>query len=472
MVKNPNKNELKYPKIGFKRTLWYVSISAFLTFFTHVHAEVKTTTNLLVNPDFESGNANGWTLNGDVQVINDCCNSQYDVEFGDAGSIEQDVNLLSNDITQPMLDNGLQLDSSVLIQNGEGGVGGWANNRGNADEFSIRLQVKDADQNVLGTHTQSRTTTTDIIGQTFTDTLIYGGTGGSIANIKISGTDANAPSTLGGSNVDDVSLTMTYDDTVLSVQQTETLQELEKEIFELIQVEEIFQEVFVEEIIPYVMPIEEFTIQEEIVLEVEREFVEETIVLSTEVFEEVNLPENTSEPIIEETIEIAEEIFEEEIVPEEITTEEIVAEEITTEEIVAEEITTEEIVNEEVEEEISETEIVSNSPRTDDEVSTEETTQTQNDSGSIEVAISIEDISKKVSEKIKSAEGQLKATQIIIAKVMQKNNNTLNQYSKVNAEIFKQPNLVDRNIDAYMNNTYVDIRNIYQNRTYEDRNGY
>ena len=55
---------------------------------------------------------------------------------------------------------------------------------------------------------------------------------------------------------------------------------------------------------------------------------------------------------------------------------------------------------------------------------------------------------------------------------MQKNNNTLNQYSKVNADIFKQPNLVDRNIDAYMNNTYVDIRNIYQNRTYEDRNGY
>ena len=100
------------------------------------------------------------------------------------------------------------------------------------------------------------------------------------------------------------------------------------------------------------LPIEEFAVQEEIVLEVEREFVEETIVLSTEVFEEVNLPENTSEPIIEESIEIAEEIFEEEII--------------------AEEITTEEIANEEVQEEITETEVVSNSPRTDDEVSTEE----------------------------------------------------------------------------------------------------
>jgi hypothetical protein len=443
MEKNKKKSGSIMPVISFKRTLWYVSISAFLTFFTNVHAEIKTTNNLLVNPDFESGNANAWTLNGDVQVINDCCNSQYDVEFGDAGSIEQDVNLLSNQITQPMLDNGIQLDSSVLIQNGEGGIGGWANNRGDADEFTIRLQIKDADQNILGTHSQSRTTTTDIIGETFTDTLIYGGTGGSIANIKISGTDSNAPSTLGGSNVDDVSLRLTYDDTVLSVQQTETLQELEKEIFELVQVEEIF----FEETISFEMPIEEFIIEEEIILEVENEFVEETIVLSTEVFEEVSLPENVPESTVEETIEIAEEIF-------------------------SEEITNEEIVNEEVEEEIQETEIVSSTPRSDDGVSTEETTETQNNSGSIEVAISIEDISKKVSEKIKSAEGQLKATQIIIAKVMQKNNNTINQYSKVNTEIFNQPNLVDRNIDTYMNSNYVDIRNIYQDRIYEDRNGY
>jgi len=249
----------------------------------------------LVNPDFESGNSNGWTLNGDVQVISDCCNSQYDVEFGDAGSIEQNVNLLSNEITQPMLDNGLQLDSSVLIQNGEGGQGGWASNRGDADEFTIRLQVKDADQNVLGTHTQSRTTTTDIIGQTFTDTLIYGGTGGSIANIKISGTDSNAPSILGGSNLDDVSLTLTYDDTVLSAQQTETLQELEKEIFELVQVEEIF----FQETISVEMPIEEFIAEEEIILEVENEFVEETIILSTEVFEE----QTTNEVIQNEEVE-------------------------------------------------------------------------------------------------------------------------------------------------------------------------
>ena len=62
MDKSNEKSGSRMPIIGFKRTLWYVSISAFLTFFPHVHAEVKTTTNLLVNPNFESGNANGWTI--------------------------------------------------------------------------------------------------------------------------------------------------------------------------------------------------------------------------------------------------------------------------------------------------------------------------------------------------------------------------------------------------------------------------
>ena len=35
-------------------------------------AEEITTGNLLTNGNFETGNANGWTTNGDVQVLNDC----------------------------------------------------------------------------------------------------------------------------------------------------------------------------------------------------------------------------------------------------------------------------------------------------------------------------------------------------------------------------------------------------------------
>ena len=51
-----------------------------------------TTGNLITNGNFETGNANGWTTSGDVQVLNDCCElnnvpSNYDLEFGDSGSI-------------------------------------------------------------------------------------------------------------------------------------------------------------------------------------------------------------------------------------------------------------------------------------------------------------------------------------------------------------------------------------------------
>ena len=46
-------------------------------------AQELQTDNLITNGTFESGNSNGWTTNGDVQVIGDCCGSQYDLEFGD-----------------------------------------------------------------------------------------------------------------------------------------------------------------------------------------------------------------------------------------------------------------------------------------------------------------------------------------------------------------------------------------------------
>ena len=215
-------------------------------------ANADTSTNLINNGTFESGNSNGWTTSGDVQVLGDCCGSNYDLEFGDSGSIEQDFNLQSNDITQPMLNNGIQLDSSVLMQNGEGGEGGWIN-RGGADSFTIRLQIKDDQQNILSETTQTRTTTTDINGQIFNDSVIYTGVGSNIGNIRISGTDANAPAYLGGPNVDDVSVVMQYDPTVLTVQQTQEIAVIFEEIEELFvqeeftQIEElVFEEIFIE----------------------------------------------------------------------------------------------------------------------------------------------------------------------------------------------------------------------------------
>lgn len=407
---NSSKKRFRLPVIAFNRTRWYYGIPLFLILITNVIAD--TTGNLIINGTFENGNSNGWTTNGDVQVINDCCGSQYDVEFGDSGSIEQDFNLTSDSISQAMLNNGITLNSSVLVQNGEGGEGGWASNKGGADSFTIRLQIKDEDQNILSTTTQTRTTTTDINGQVFTDSVSYMSAGSNIGNIHISGTDANAPATLGGANIDNVQVTMEYDPVVLSVEQTQMITEIFEEIEEI-----SFEEVFVEEYIveePMIIESPVEIVEMIPIIEEEETFIEETVILTESIVEEVPIVEeietNESEVVVEE---IAEEIIEEPT----------------------------EVANE-------------------------------TEASSPDVSISVEEISIKVADKIKTVEGQLKATQIIVAKVMQKNNNTLNTYSNVNSDIFVQPNLVDANIDSYLSNTYVDIRNIYSNRTYEDRNGY
>jgi len=435
-------------------------------------SEVKVTDNLIINNNFEQGNSNGWTTNGDVQVIGDCCElnnipSNYDLEFGDAGSIEQDFNLLSDTITQPMLDNGITLNSSVEVQNGEGGEGGWIN-KGGADTFTIRLQIKDENQNILSTTTQIRQTTTDIYGQNFTDSVSYTGIGSNIGNIHISGIDENAPDILGGANIDNVSVTMTYDDTVLSVQQTQEIAQIFEEIEEVFTQEEFtqIQELVFEEI--YIEPVQEEvfveTIQEMPELTLEEQFVEETIVLSpvimeeeimeapVEMVEETVVEESTMESVVEpemeveESVEVAEEVFEEMIAEAPIEQ-------------------TEEISNEE--EVIEETEGDTNVDESNSDIVTEET-ETRNDSGSIETQLTIEDITIKVADKIKTTEGQLKAVSIIVAKVMQ-GSNKISSYSQVNAEIFKQPVIMDRNIDSYFSQSYVDVRNIYNDRTYGDR---
>ena len=218
-------------------------------------ADIQTTDNLITNGNFETGNSNGWTTSGDVQVLNDCCElnniaSNYDLEFGDSGSIEQDFNLSSNIITQDMLDNGITLNSTIEAQNGECSVTGCWGGQGNADTFTNVLTIKDNEGNVLASNTNVRTDVTGINGANFTDTLIYTGTGSNVGNINISGSDANAPAYLGGPNVDNISVTMTYDDTVIANEVIEEINEVFEDlesVFEYIefeQIQEIFEEIF------------------------------------------------------------------------------------------------------------------------------------------------------------------------------------------------------------------------------------
>ena len=304
---------------------------AFLFIFTIAQAEEITTGNLITNNNFETGNANGWTTSGDVQVLNDCCElnnvpSNYDLEFGDSGSINQDFNLSSDTITQNMLDNGITLNSTIEVQNGECAVAGCWGGQGNADTFTNQLTIKDSNGNVLASNTNIRTDTTGIDGANFTDTLIYTGTGSNVGNINISASDANAPAYLGGPNVDNISVTMTYDTTVIPA----TIVEEIENIFE--SVEEVFEEL-------------EFVAIEELFEELITFFEEPAIEMEVvEEFEEVSF-----EPVLMmiEEMPMEEELIEEEMIEELVMEEESMIEEEFTEEAIEEEFTEEEMIEEE-----------------------------------------------------------------------------------------------------------------------------
>ena len=286
----------------------------FLFLFTIVQAEEITTGNLITNGNFETGNSNGWTTSGNVQVLNDCCElnnvpSNYDLEFGDSGSISQDFKLYSNNITQDMLDNGITLNSTIEVQNGECNVTGCWGGQGAADTFTNELSIKDSDGNILASNTNIRTDVTGIDGANFSDTLIYNGTGSSNGNITISGSDANAPAYLGGPNLDNISVTMTYDDSVLAteiVEEIENIFEEVEEVFEeleFVQIEELFEEFVTlleeppleEELSfePVLMVVEEMPMEEEVAMEVEEE-------ITMEIEEAAEEEEMIEEEIIEE----------------------------------------------------------------------------------------------------------------------------------------------------------------------------
>ena len=496
----------------------------------------ETTGNLITNGTFENGNSNGWTTTGEVTVLNDCCGSQYDLEIGLSGSISQSFDLTSDTITQPMLDNGITLNSSVQVQNGECGVAQCWGGSGPADTFTIQLQIKDSDNNVLATTTQERTNVTGINGKDFSDSVTYTQSGSNRGGITISGTDSNGVAGgLGGPNFDNVEVTMTYDPVVLTTSQTETITTAINSIEELENEIEIIQFIPIEEIRfeEYIEPEVLVSFEEFFVTEIATEEINTGIV---NIFEEVTYEEpqtietfsaeiegfetkiETTEITNTETFELSGEtelaVREEEVGGTE--TEGVAGEEVSgtgngeastenettvvaqseqessggvssggeqsrnenpeSESMVSEDDTSSETETEVASEEVNETdretetveseqggegtEVASQDSQDAESGNVEmEESRDSESAGTVDTAISVENIERKVNQTIKRVDQRLIATSLIVAKAMS-NDKILDTYNNINTDIFNNQVFIDGG-NYYDGREFIDTRNIY-----------
>ncbi|MEN8702744.1 MAG: hypothetical protein ABF286_01155, partial [Polaribacter sp.] len=295
--------------------------------------------------------------------------------------------------------------------------------QGNADTFTNKLTIKDSEGNVLASNTNIRTDVTDIYGANFTDRLIYNGTGSYTGNIDISAIDANAPANLGGPNVDNISVTMTYDSSVLDDEIIdeigEVFEDLEDvfEYIEFVQIEELFEE--------FIPSFEEPPMEEELFFE------------PMEIQQEFTMEE---ESVIEEEI-IEEEIIEEEYIKEEFTEEEEIVEEKPTQ----------------MAEEPSEKEEESNSKTTETaKVKNENNTKQKNIQSKETIKNNLVKIMDKVDKDIKDISKNLQIKNIIKLDAMASD--------QVSLDVYDIPFYKSENI--YLDQLQIqDLRQLYVNTT-------
>jgi hypothetical protein len=308
----------------------------FLFLFTAAQADIITTGNLLpnvgdgvdwgststeqINPGNSSGTvSNGTTLNGfDVTCPASQANCGYKYSVG--GDFEvtgtatlsvDDIPLTNNTRTQEMLDNGITLNSYIDVANCDSQPGNCEGKTGNADSHTVTIKLKDSSGDVLSTTTQTRTEIVGFQGNCngypgsnsggqaancgqYNDQVIYNNHGSNKVDWSWSGTDNNTGTgQRGGPNLLGAALTMTYDDTVLNQDASDSLDQVQDDLGDLDnQVFDDVQEFFFEEQftfdeepqfemeIPMDMPMETFQFAEEFVeeffMEMDQEFAMES----------------------------------------------------------------------------------------------------------------------------------------------------------------------------------------------------
>jgi len=479
---------------------------AFLLFTTSVLAEEITTGNLLPNGTGSASNLQSVdttipsvqsSCSSFTSVNTTCTNSNWNYQEVEVGSTSSGtgtlnytgdlVNVTTGDetSTQTMLDNGVTLDSTTIVQNCE--WSGSSHQCGQAqsgrDTFKTTVKILDSDGNVLSEVDQIRNTDSGYYGNAnkYTDQVIYNGTGSNQFDWTWTGIDGDStPVNLGGPNLLGAKLTMTYDNTVIA---NEIIEEIE-DIFEELQ-EEIFEEFtfeYIEEMFEeftLIAPPMEEVIEEEFepMLIVMEEMPMEEIMEEEMIIEEMPMEEEVSTSFFSMMLPQEEEIYEE--------SEEIVAtflpmvsqeeETFTEEENVMEEEPTEMVEEEGMKEETTEMakeEVVEEEPT--------EMVEATNEKEEIKEEKSTSETSKKSTVQTKKLTEQKKIQQkkaIVknLARIMDKVDSDIKDISKNLAvkNIIKMEAMTSEqaSLDMYQNtifykpkDIYLDQLNIFDNR--------
>ena len=331
-------------------------LASLLTILIHTTSltEEITTGNLLPNGTGSASNLQ--SVDNTIPSVQSSCSSftsvnttctdsswnYQEVEVGSTSSGTGTLNYTGNLVdvttgnettTQAMLDNGITLDSTTIVQNCEWSGSSYQCGQAQSgrDTFKTTVKILDSDGEVLSQVDQIRNTDSGYYGNAnkYTDQVIYNGTGSNQFDWTWTGIDGDStPVNLGGPNLLGAKLTMTYDNTVIANEIVEEItsifEELQEEIFEEftfedieelfeemvtfimeeppMEIEEEFEEITFEPMLTLIeeMPMEEEIFEEEMIMEMEEMQMEEEITTSFFTL----LPAPQEEEIYEETEEI------------------------------------------------------------------------------------------------------------------------------------------------------------------------